>query len=362
VNGSSRAIVTSGLSTKRERQETRNDSVLYGGGPAGALPDGNFPVLIALTAGYLNQPAPAVDRWLTMLERHKDRVEDPAVWEALTSRLANVLAAEPARAERFLDELFEAYPNVRDSRGGVVLIARSMHHLSPAKVEEWIDSLRAGTWQRGRQASAELHVLLATRSNAPRSSIEWIERELSVVPLDAQTALGLAHSAAHVWALPDRREAAARIISRLFPEGTISVTEALMGAFREGLIADAATELVLGSTLGSQNLVTSGSYALVESMADLLPAHGATIADVADHIVAEIRGAERPNSVSIGRDLTDIAMTLQRLASPLRERGLTLFESLLEIDVYGAKDALADLDHSNEPRPSGRRPRRAPGP
>ncbi len=57
-------------------------------------------------------------------------------------------------------------------------------------------------------------------------------------------------------------------------------------------------------------------------------------------------------------ELVDMAMTLQRLGSPVRERGLDVFERLLQLNAFEAKNVLAELDLS-EPR-QGVRPRRAP--
>jgi hypothetical protein len=42
-------------------------------------------------------------------------------------------------------------------------------------------------------------------------------------------------------------------------------------------------------------------------------------------------------------ELVNMALTLQRMPD-FREQGLTLFEQLLELDLYGARGALDELD------------------
>ena len=86
------------------------DSILWS--PAGlkALPEGNYPVLSALTLGYLLRKPESADDWLAVLERHLVRREDPRVWCALAIYLDHVFRADPDRSIGFFESLFHQYP------------------------------------------------------------------------------------------------------------------------------------------------------------------------------------------------------------------------------------------------------------
>jgi hypothetical protein len=42
--------------------------------------------------------------------------------------------------------------------------------------------------------------------------------------------------------------------------------------------------------------------------------------------------------------LTDLAITLHRLGGPSREIGVTVFEALIDLDAYGVRDTLSEID------------------
>ena len=63
-------------------------------------------------------------------------------------------------------------------------------------------------------------------------------------------------------------------------------------------------------------------------------------------------------------ELVNLALTLHRLGGPVREKGTTLFEKLLQIEAYGAREAVHDIDRplrssgqTHAPRPRIRRAR-----
>jgi hypothetical protein len=313
-----------------------------------------------------------MNAWMTMLERHVERQESPVVWHALTRNLESVLFAPPARAEAFLNRLFERFPSVRDSQGGVILIARSMNKLPLSTVEQWMQDLHAGTWSRRDQAFGELLVLLATRPNATLESHKRLETVVAALESDQPATgvvLGLAHAAARLWSYPEHRDRISEILRRLIPRAEGQVAEAVMRAFvpDEALLWDEASRRLLRALQATPNvaLAAKGPY-FIEQVRKLLPAGAELVADVALAITNE--AARQPASgyfLSHGEELVDIAMTLQRLGSPAREKGLDLFETLLERGAYGAQEVLATLDSggpANELERPRRRPRNRKGP
>ena len=80
--------------------EESNDSLLWAHGRTTVLPGGNYPVLEALTLGYLLREPMDADRWLSVLDQHLLRREDRAVWDALADKLRFLEKAERKRCRR----------------------------------------------------------------------------------------------------------------------------------------------------------------------------------------------------------------------------------------------------------------------
>ena len=50
--------------------------------------------------------------------------------------------------------------------------------------------------------------------------------------------------------------------------------------------------------------------------------------------------------------LTDLALTLHRLGGAFRPAGIDLFEAMIEIDAYGARETLTEVDGRFGPQQS----------
>jgi hypothetical protein len=346
----------------------RTDPLLFGWRGGRVLPGGNFPLLLALTTGHLARSAPDIDGWITLLERHLDRTEDARVWETLAIYLGHVLALPPTRAERFLDDLFAKFPSVRDSRDGIAIIAHAMHRLPATTIERWITALERGRWPRREQAVGELLVLAATRGDAPAWSRDRLERELCELEGGASQAhklvLGIAHASARLWDVPERRETTTEILARLIPHVSGVAAEAVMAAFGAANDPpwDKATQRVLSKLLDAPGvLVAQRSTSFVEYLRDVLPAGAELVAKLGLAFVTQAESADSAGQLGTqGPVLVDIAMTLQRLGSPTREKGLDLFESLLRLNAYGARDVLAEIDPTSRSGLPARRAARTP--
>jgi hypothetical protein len=337
--------------------------LLFGMRGGGALPEGNFPILLTLTTAYLGSPEPAYAGWLSMLERHLDRRESPAVWLALAPHLGHVVSAGPERAQTFLERLFERFPRVRDSVDGLALIANAAQHLPGDIVARWTRDIEMGAWGRRYQAVGELCGLLVTRAVAPDWAAERTEQALAGFAAgDAQShqfVLGLTYVSAHVWGVPARRSLANELLLRVAPQARGAIAEAIMGAFSgpRRLVWDEASRKLLRA-LRDNPLIPANHHGpwFVDRLQEALPAGADLVAEVAVAMVSEIAKSQRRNLLfSQGPDLVDIALTLQRFGSPIRERGMDLFELLLELNAYGVQDALAELEGRDPRRTSHRR-------
>lgn len=349
-------------------QEERSDpqSLIWAAGGGGSVPDGNYPILYALTAGYLRRAKPQVERWFTVLEGHIERRERPVVWNAMRRFLGDVLLVPKDRAERFLDKVFDQYPAVRDAQEGLIIIARAMHHMPSEVITRWLDGLEAGNWARRHQAFGELLVLFATRQEAPAWARERLERELKHFEESHSDGtgimVGIAFAASNLWRELNRRSAVTDILDRVIRNASGIVATACMDAFRgkRTLLNDTDTERLLSALTAQPAVVASGRGSFFfEDLQDLLPGAAAQITDLLLALVGYIKvQGDRRFLMPHGSALVDTAMTLQRLRSPIRERGLELFEQLLSLGVYEAHEILSELDPAERSGPL-RPPRRA---
>lgn len=314
-------------------------------------PRGTYPIVDALTFAYLCEEPPQVDAWMEVLERHLERADAPEVWRAMAGDLQHVLRAEPQRAERFFSNLFAKYPSVLQTSSGLQLIGRAMQYLPLATVQRWMEELRAGSWVRRDQAFGELLALLVTRHDATPWAHEVLERAIATWQAtqgsEDRLILGLTIGVADLWDEPARRERASALLLRLVPRASGAIAEAAMAVFSSTapLLWDEATRQLLRELAEAPTVLASAWLRqLVNQLDQHLPADAALIADVAISLVTELAKTGRRTYHEVGDALSRIALSLHRQPTPLRERGLELFERLLELEVDAAQSTLRSLD------------------
>ncbi|OEU65679.1 MAG: hypothetical protein BBJ57_01575, partial [Desulfobacterales bacterium PC51MH44] len=339
---------------KEEDEKDSPESILWGYGGTELIPQGTYTVLEALTRALLLRRPMAADRWMSLLKGHFERDESPKVWRTFTRQLRFLGNCDHEEARRFLETLFKKYPTVRDSKNGTRLIAHVHSWLPVDTVRQFLFSMCNGNWLLGPQAYAELLLLRQVQfpdENWSKDALENIlqdDSDLSAKVIKMR--LGLAYSAIHLWGDMKYRTAATSIMLRLLPLAEKSISGALMDVFRVVgiLYCDENTEKFLKHLILYPNVLrNSSSDFLIDRLRDILPPNPELVARVAEVITGLLGDKLADISTSFAAsapDLVNIALTLQRYEGVLREKGLTLFERLLELDVYGARDALTELD------------------
>ena len=123
-----------------------------------------------------------------------------------------------------------------------------------------------------------------------------------------------------------------------------------MDVFRltDELVPDTPTvQLLLALADPATDLSAAPSYFVVERLQALLPHEAELVARIAAKLVAAWRselGDMRTGTATAAPQLTDLALTLHRLGGLSRQAGVDLFEAMIEIDAYGARDTLAEID------------------
>jgi hypothetical protein len=227
-----------------------------------------------------------------------------------------------------------------------------MHYVSSAVIERWMIGLWNGEWDRKEQAFGELLVLAATRQNSTDWAKQRLETEVSAfedcLHVSKDMMLGIAHALSHLWAVPERREACTDVLVRLIANSDDELVQPVMHClnFADGFLWDDPTQRLLGKIVEHPRILATLDRArFVGNLAGLLPVGAELMCNIVERLVDSVTSANAgQNFFHDGPELVDIAITLQRLGDPLREQGLLIFEKLLKLNAYGAKDMLAEID------------------
>jgi len=334
------------LTSRAKDEDLKQGSILWGYGNSSFLPGGNFNTLSALASILLNRKEAGRDRYLEILDDHLSREQNPNIWKALLHRLTNAGGSTPQVVSTFLRKLFDRFPDILATREAVIFLAYA---------QRWDDALvfdLISNWPKSDQAFlqrayGELVGLVATvklKGNWARARDEIIASGTDDMKI------GLAHAAVNMWSDEKLRLSASETLVALLKGASKDLVAAVMDVFRvtDELAPDALTvELLCALADPSTNMSAAPSHFVVERLQALLPHEAELIAAIAEKLVAAWRGElgdMRAGNATVAPQLTDLALTLHRLGGTSRQSGVALFETLIEIDAYGARETLTEID------------------
>lgn len=316
-------------------------SGFVGGGLFG-LPHESYPVLHALFAALMMRPEPETERWLTILEAHLGREPSAAVWTAVALELDHAwrLADRP-RVERFFDALLNRHPSIVETAPGALLLAQSLSWLSAAFLAQWLARLQCSPAAFARQLAGELGVYASLRGLITISS----EMRLTAGDASVDERAGIAFAAAQVWDHAVHRPRATGLLLACLRDVDPEVQSGALRVFqlRDELPGDAASAQLLDELVRRDDLMARVPEQICGALSSLLPAGAARVAEVAEAFVRAAEDERRKIMAEAGPALADLTLTLQRLQA-FRARGVSLFERLQRLGVYGVGELLFDLD------------------
>ncbi|QWP77528.1 ATP-binding protein [Lysobacter sp. K5869] len=344
-----------------------SDSILWSHSGFVIVPHGNYPFLSALTRACLSQEPPRTDEWLSILEAHLGRKEQLKVWGALAYDLRWLTCADHGRAQRFLLDLFEAYPGLCSSKTGVILLAHSQHWISSATASTLLDRLFATGTGFSAQAAGEILMLRYALQSEEESSLQDLLEQLLVDTdedsFPVQCRIGLAYAAAELWSEADFRARLHPHLLRLLDLGDEKVTAAAARVFAQRhLKPDTASRELLDHLQARPELLKQiADNDLGECLVSMLEAAPLVVAKVV-HSLLNASGDEFFNGTSsryfLVENLLTISLRLQEMGAPFQELGAHVFERLLEFNTSEARNVALDLDKRTTNVPNTRSPRR----
>jgi nucleoside phosphorylase len=349
------------LTSISKDEDIKEGSSLWAYGGHSVLPNGNFNILSALASILLNRKETGRDRYFAILDDHFSRERNPNIWKALLYRLGNAGGSTPQVVSTFLRKLFDRFPEILATREAVIFLAYA---------QQWDDQFvfdLIRDWRKSdrvflQRAYGELIGLVST----VKAKDNWARARDEIIASGAEDIkIGLAHAAVNMWSDEKLRQRAGENLVALLKGAGKGLVAAVMDIFRvtHELAPDASTlELLRALADPSTDMSAAPSHFVVERLQALLPYEAELIAAIAEKLVAAWRGElgdMRTGTITAAPQLTDLALTLHRLGGASRKSGVALFEAMIEIDAYGARETLAEIDGRFGPHQAAARRRLA---
>ena len=349
----------SAVDGSEEQQDVAARSILWGHGDRFEPAVGDFEVLEATIRIHLARND--FDQLHDTLCAYLDRCRDPRAWSRVLDIVHFPNSAQTAREIAFLERVFREVPGLVECRSAAILLVNS-HRWSEEFADSLLDRWRDAQSPPARQGYGE--IVACTALLQPGAA--WALARLDVLienPALEEARAGAALSAAHRWTDSDARAGAWNILERLLPGGEPGVLQAVTEIFaiaREWS-ADRPTESLLTALADRPYLPTGHNANLIpEQLASLMDDYPVLVARVANRLVTAWRkelADIRTSTAMAAQPLVDLSVNLHRLGGETREMGIELFEELLEIDAFEARQTRDEIDNRFRDQGSTQRPR-----
>lgn len=333
--------------TEVTRSEPKqSESILWGQGGLSVLPGGNYPLLETIIR--INLKNNNFDRIVNILSEHLNRSESDRVWTALLRFMPYIRPDNNADFESFLIQLLERYPAAAESHEAAMLVGRT-YRVLPNLAQQSVKLWSQNAADIPQQMAGELATLIWLIC----PEYEWVDPVIAeILSSGSQPALtGAAYAAIHVLAENENTGRAAHLIKQIIQAGGNEAWDAIIDIFR--LIDDVPPEPAWVDVLDA--IAAEIPYRpqfrssfVAQALQSLLPHQASLVARFTTALVSKWSddlADLRTGTASIAPELVDIAITLHRLGSETRLYGLEIFEKLLALNAYTARETLNQIDN-----------------
>ncbi|MET3998302.1 ATP-binding protein [Marinobacterium sp. MBR-109] len=335
---------------RNEKPDQRPEAILFGrGGGIHFIPQRNFTLLSAIAAGYLHRDGVDCDGWLTELELHITHPEDPEIWGAvLMFRSHELWWADAARVGELIEAIWRRFPAAFEDAAVIQSLWRLRARMSSSLQQEMVNFWLRHSDHKLRQIGGEFSAASVIVDSAASAEMGNIV-EAVMAGNDISAKCGVLFSAAEGW-----RESDLDIRNRshgylMAVAGNVSGFEAhaVSAAVGRGgqLPADAMTRELLAAIPKNIDLLKESMERLfVHQLQQLLlyPGFEVLVLEIVE-AASELAStsAERAIGGIYDGEFIGLVIALQRSPIEIKTRAMTVYERLLDAEVYGAEDAAA---------------------
>jgi len=337
----------------RDPEEPQNPetSILFSGHTMWSCPQGKSTVAEAIIDGLLARVPPATDECLAFVKTLYHTDKEYLLWSSVMYKLPYLFGVHSEQLTVLFTKLYKEFPALFSLIPTAVAWSCVSGWTTPVDAErEWFELLLKHPQPYYRQLAGELIFIHCARSGTVWSK-DLVERGIKEEFGD-YFFRGLAFAAATCVAVPSFNQLVESILTPALSSTKELINRAAM-TFTYHITKDGWSEtcrkLVLQFIEGDMSQTHSPEI-LCHKLEGIVEKDPETCLTVCELFVAKYktRLADIATSLPFAADhIINIALTTQRFL-PFRERGLALFEILLEMNVTEAKKA-ADL--LNERRP-----------
>ncbi|UAB79225.1 ATP-binding protein [Erythrobacter sp. SCSIO 43205] len=338
---------------RHEKTDTRHEnecrSIMFDHGIGGMriLPHHNYTILSAIHHGLTYRDEADCDGWLEVLQRHVDRLEDPAIWQAVLSYLGRALFwADRGETQKFVRQLWEKDPSIFESLDVVVAIwpIRGMvpEDLLLEMLNHWLgsDNLQIV------QCAAEF-VTAESLVNPDNSEFAALARTLPDGDERAKQGYFLATAAAWKEDSHGLRGRSHDILINALPQAAGDDAKAISRAVdrRRKLQPDQHTREFLEALLGNDEAFDEAlGFNFAEALQTLLlhADFDELLLDICGKATEVLANDKNGQDRLLGRELVQVCISLMRNDSAIRKRAMDIYEALLDLNIYGAEEAVRD--------------------
>lgn len=335
------------VAKQEERQSS--ESMLWGLGGGFSLPGGRDVIFDAIAKGYLLREPKNLQGWAAVLERAIKHEQHPDVWKVIISRMAELFNGERVVATDLYDQVLTKFPQTRESSAGVLAVACIVPCVDDLTlIHKWLDFYRDSEWTGGHQAFGE--ILLWHLFHKPTDT--WAQNALKHAlenQKEIDAILGIAFAAAYNWGNPICQELCTSTLISLTQNQNPNVHHAFSILFRqnEAFYLNDNMKRLIATLLTNNDLLFACSLNIIEGLESVTSSEPELVFNVCNNFLSI--GADKVRNTAtkyahLAEPLVSIALTLHRMPSPNRERGLLLFERLSESSIQEARQALDTLD------------------
>lgn len=309
------------------------------------LPQDNFTLLAAMAAGLLGRAEPDWDGWLSALERHVDRSEDPAIWTALLIfRGQPLFWADRPRAMRLLQTIWERFPAAFSDKSVANFLWRNRDLVADEVMKAIRDHWLTSNDTESRQAAGEL--LMATVLLYPKDETAFLQLQQILAGPDTPERLGALFAASAAWNedSPALRPGAHRVLMLFARQAHGHDAVAIAGtvSHRDPRTADVFAKELLGAIASNPAVLrVCLNRSFTRDLQELLlsPGFEELVLELAEHCTELMFAKDDRVRMPYGESLVSVSIALQRSMDPLRSRAMDLYERLLDGAAYGAEEA-----------------------
>ena len=327
----------------RNKTEQQKEPICLGLGGSFFVPQGRGSILRAIAAGYLNQQPPDLENWTRIIEEQLQRERHPSIWVLILSDMPLLLNGDRERATQLYDAVIQTCPAVLHYKFALHSISRVIEYFEPKeKIQGWIEKLFVDGSSFCLQAYGEL-LLIYYCQYQDTWSRQQIDRPLTDRN-DEIILYGLAEAASYLWKQKNCRKIATTILCTLASSSSPCIQDAVANVFRwnqNNFKLNLEMREVIQVACKNPPVLLKAAYNLIE----LLEPETGREPDLVSQVCQAILDGDSSNlnnaSPSLPlrtENLTNIALTLHR-QEIYRERGLSIFEKLLSLNLIEARVA-----------------------